>query len=53
MSLIVETGAGISNAESFASVADFRAYFASVGVDVSALLDARIEQLLRLGTNYY
>jgi len=52
MSLVVETGNGLVNAESFASVADFRAYFANIGTDVTALSDARVEQLLRLGTNF-
>lgn len=52
MALIVETGAGLSNAESFASVAYFKTYFANIGTDISALSDTRIEQLLRLGTNY-
>jgi hypothetical protein len=52
MSLVVETGSAISNAESLASVADFRAYFASIGVDVSALTDTQVEQSLRKATNY-
>jgi hypothetical protein len=52
MSLIVETGAGVLNAESLASVADFRAYFASIGTDISALLDVDIERLLRRSTNF-
>ena len=52
MSLTVETGAIVADAESFASVSDFRSYFASIGTDATALTDAKVEQLLRLGTNY-
>jgi hypothetical protein len=52
MSLVVETGSGLSTAEALASVADFRAYFASVGVDVTALTDTQVEQALRKATFY-
>lgn len=52
MTLIVETGTGASASESFASVAYFKTYFVNIGVDVTTLSDTRIEQLLRLGTNY-
>jgi hypothetical protein len=52
MSFIVETGAGLSYADSFASVANFRDFHTARGRDVSALTDTKIEQALRLATDY-
>lgn len=51
--LIVETGAGVPGAESFASVADADAYHAARGNEAWAgLSESRREQCLRLATDY-
>lgn len=52
MALIVETGAGLPDAESYISVVEFRAYCAGLGFDVTALTDQRIEELARGATGY-
>jgi hypothetical protein len=53
MSLIVETGAGLADAESYASVADADAYHAGRGnAQWTALTTERKEQLLRMATEY-
>ena len=54
MSLVVETGAGLSNAESFVSVAEMDAYFVAFGVPSSYALktEAEKEILLRVATQY-
>lgn len=53
MSLIVETGVGLANAESYISVADADAYFAARGITLWAtLLEAEKEQALRRATDY-
>lgn len=52
MALEVEDGTGKSNAESFCSVAAFRAYHARRGVDVTSLTDDQVEALLVKATDY-
>ena len=54
MSLIVETGAGLPNAESYISVADATAYHAARGNTAWAALadDTTREQLLRKATDF-
>jgi hypothetical protein len=51
MTLIVEDGTGLPNAESYASVAQFRAYNTARGREL-ALTDGEIEALLRRATDY-
>lgn len=51
MTLIVEDGTGLPDAESYASVAQFRAYNTARGRDF-ALSDGEIEALLRRATDY-
>lgn len=52
MALVVEDGSGLPAAESYLSVADFKAYCDARGVSYSAYTDAQIEQALRRGTAY-
>jgi hypothetical protein len=53
MALVVETGVGLSNAESYVAVADFKTYADARGLDYSsASTDALIEQALRRATAY-
>ena len=52
MTLIVEDGSGISDAESYASVVEFKAYCAKRAMDYSLLADAAIETLLIRATDY-
>ena len=53
MSLVVETGLGLSNAESYASVADSVAYFTGVGADTWLTLSTTDqEKALRRATIY-
>lgn len=54
MALTVETGAGLANAESYASVAEFKAYADLVGLDYTtpAYSDTQIEQSLRRATTW-
>lgn len=53
MSLVVETGLGLSNAESYASVADSVAYHAARGADTwLTLTTSQQEQALRRATTY-
>lgn len=52
MTLIVEDGSGLVNAESYASVAEFKAYCAKRNMDYSLLSDAAIEVLLIKATDY-
>jgi hypothetical protein len=52
MALQVETGSGLVDAESYASVAQFRDYWTKRGTDVSGLTDMVIEGLLRQGFDY-
>lgn len=50
MSLIVEDGTGLANAESYATVAEFKAYASKVGYDLTGKTDTQIEQALRRAT---
>ena len=52
MTLIVENGTGLANAEAYGSVAGYRAYWTARGVDTAATNDAGVEALLRAGTDY-
>lgn len=52
MALIVENGSGLSDAEAYASVLDFRAYAAAYGHDVSQKSDAECEVQLRLAAQW-
>jgi hypothetical protein len=52
MTLIVEDGSGLADAEALASVAAFKAWCDGRGVDWSELADAEIEALLRKGADY-
>lgn len=52
MSLIVETGAGLTGAESYLSVADFRLYVVSRYGASDPVPDDEIEQALRRATRY-
>lgn len=51
MTIIVEDATGLANAESYLSVADYKAYWSDRGVTVSET-DADIEANLRLATEY-
>ena len=49
---IVEDSTGLSNANSLASVQDFKDYYSLRNVDISTLTDTQIEGFLVLGTDY-
>lgn len=51
MALSVETGSGAADAESYASVAAYKAYCDGRGISYSARTDTQIEQDLRKGTD--
>jgi hypothetical protein len=46
MAFVVETGAGITNATSYVTVAEFKAYCADIGTVLTAYTDTQIEQSL-------
>ena len=48
----VETDEGLPNANSLASVQDFKDYYSLRNVDISTLADTQIEGFLVLGTDY-
>lgn len=52
MAIIVEDGTAKPDAEALASVAAFKAYCDARGVSYSAWSDAKIEQMLRRGSDY-
>jgi hypothetical protein len=52
MALVVEDGTGLPNADSYISVAEYKAYADGRGYDYSALTDAQLEQKLREGTQF-
>ena len=52
MALIVEDGTGLSNAQSYISVADFQAYWTARGMDYTGEDDETIEIWLILATKY-
>ena len=49
---IVEDGTGLPNANSLASVQDFKDYYTLRNIDISTLTDTQIEGFLVLGTDY-
>ena len=49
---VYEDGTGLSNANSLASVQDFKDYYSLRNVDISTLIDTQIEGFLVLGTDY-
>ena len=49
---VYETGEGLPNATSLASVQDFKDYYSLRNVDISTLTDTQIEGFLVLGTDY-
>ena len=49
---VYETGEGLSNANSLASVQDFKDYYSLRNIDISTLTDTEIEGFLVLGTDY-
>jgi hypothetical protein len=52
MSFIVETGAGITDANSYETVANYRSYWLDRGVDKTSETDAEIQGRLVRGTDY-
>jgi len=53
MAIVVEDGTGVANAETYISVADFKAYCTAQGLDYSAYDDdTLIEQALRRATQF-
>lgn len=48
----VEDGTGLPNANSLASVQDFKDYYSLRNIDISTLTDTQIEGFLVLGTDY-
>ena len=52
MTLIVEDGTGVQNAESYLSVIDFQAYCAKLGKDLTGPTVTTCEQALRRSTAY-
>jgi hypothetical protein len=52
MALVVEDGTGLPNAESYLSVAEFRAYCARENVDLGAVTDTDIEGWARQAARY-
>lgn len=52
MALLVEDGTGLADAESYVTVAAFRAYATSYGQDVTAKTDAECEVQLRLAAQW-
>lgn len=51
MALIIEDGTGVANADSYASIAEARAYASARGITLSAV-DADVEILLRRGADF-
>ena len=49
---IVEDGTGLPNANSLASVQEFKDYYTLRNIDISTLTDTQIEGFLVLGTDY-
>ena len=49
---VYEDGTGLSNANSLASVQDFKDYYSLRNVNISTLTDTQIEGFLVLGTDY-
>ena len=49
---VYEDGTGLPNANSLASVQDFKDYYSLRNIDISTLTDTQIEGFLVLGTDY-
>lgn len=52
MPLTVENGTGLTNADSYVSLADFKAYCDGRGYSYAGITDTVLEQKLRLATDY-
>jgi hypothetical protein len=52
MALVVETGAGLSNADAFGSLADFKTYHDARGNSYATYPDADIEKAIRRATDF-
>lgn len=52
MALVIETGAGLSDADSWVEVAAFKTWCASRGYDVTAKSTPELEIALRIGADY-
>lgn len=52
MTLIVETGIGMPDAESYISVAEYRTYCDGRGMENASATDVAVEQKLRIATGY-
>lgn len=52
MAIVVEDGTGLSNAETYASLVEFRAYCDARGYDDTAASDTTVEQKLRLAAEF-
>lgn len=50
MALIVEDGTGLANADAYVSLAEFKAYAAAVGYDLTEYTDEQIERAIRRAT---
>lgn len=49
---VVETGAALSNATSYVSVAEYKQYYENRGIDYTAVSDATIQAKLNVATEY-
>ena len=49
---IVETGAGLTNATSYVSIAEYKQYYENRGIDYTATADATIQAKLNIATEY-
>lgn len=49
---IVETGAGLTNATSYVSVAEYKQYYENRGIDYTATAEATIQAKLNIATEY-
>lgn len=49
---VVETGAALSNATSYVSIADYKQYYENRGIDYTAVADATIQAKLNIATEY-
>lgn len=52
MAFVLEDGTGLSNSNSYASVAEFKAYHGDRGTDISSLSGSDIEQNLIVATDF-
>ena len=49
---VVETGAALSNATSYVSIAEYKQYYENRGIDYTAVADATIQAKLNIATEY-